>query len=78
MYFYLPAFENCTKDGTIRDENHKYGMGLEGQYWSSTGYSLQDTPPNKNYGAFNFSFTQTRVGVYRSDRAGGMRCVKFE
>ena len=54
-------------------------MGLEGQYWSSTCYALPTTAAGeKFYGAFNLTFKESHIGIHRSEREGGMRCVKFQ
>ncbi len=74
-YFFLPAFEgnDFSGSGKIRGGDG-YGMGLEGMYWSSTSYSLSDG----TYGAFQFGIKARRLGVYRSDRRWGLRCVEFQ
>ena len=75
-YFYLPAIDNYLY-GEIRQGIGR-GMGLEGQYWTSTCYALPTTAEGEMfYGAFNFTFKRTHVGVHRSTREAGMRCVKF-
>ena len=54
-------------------------MGLEGQYWTSTCYGLHESPTSAlYYGAFNITVKEDHIGVHRSEREGGMRCVKFE
>ena len=72
---FLPAFEgnDFNGSGKIR-RGDGYGMGLEGMYWSSTSYSLSD----RTYGAFQFGIKARRLGVYRSDRRWGLRCVRFQ
>ena len=75
-YFYLPAIDNYLF-GEIRQGTGR-GMGLEGQYWTSTCYALPKTADGQMYyGAFNFTFKRTHVGVHRSMRESGMQCMKF-
>ena len=71
-YFFLPTYEGYM-DGRIRNESG-YGMGLEGMYWSSTPYYLSDG----TYGAFQFGIKARRLGIYRSTRKWGLRCVEFQ
>lgn len=76
-YFYLPAIDNYTKGGIRKGTG--YGMGLEGQYWTSTCYGLHESPTSAlYYGAFNITVKESHIGVHRSERESGMRCVKFE
>ena len=75
-YFYLPAIDNYL-NGEIR-KGAGYGMGLEGQYWSSTCYALKPSDGLEYNGAFNLTFKQSHIGVHRSLRECGMRCVKFQ
>ena len=75
-YFYLPAIDNYL-NGEIR-KGANYGMGLEGQYWSSTCYALKPSDGLTYNGAFNLTFKQSHIGVHRSTRESGMRCVKFQ
>lgn len=76
-YFYLPAIDNYTQ-GRIRQGEGR-GMGLEGQYWTSTCYALPTTTSGeKFFGAFNLTFKRTHIGIHRSEREGGMRCVQFQ
>lgn len=76
-YFYLPAIDNYL-EGRIRNGDGR-GMGLEGQYWTSTCYGLHESATSPYYsGAFNITVKESHIGIYRSGRDNGMRCVKFQ
>lgn len=82
-YFFLPAFEgNCGTNGKpgtgveigkIRGGAGR-GMGAEGMYWTSTSYNMY----HASHGAFQLGIKADHLGIYRSDRRWGLKCVAFE
>lgn len=82
-YFFLPAFEGICgtngKPGTgveigkIRGGAGR-GMGAEGMYWTSTSYNMY----HASHGAFQLGIKADHLGIYRSDRRWGLKCVAFE